>query len=335
MASRVAVDLDLYEIIASKQGPIGLQELAQKTKADPTLIKRILRMLSATGFVKQIDVSSWAATPKTHALTLPPLRDWMSTHFDKRMEIWGRMPAWLKRHDHKTSWASDDDNIAVEVLGSDIWDFYDQNPKDSKIFDSAMSIQEQFPPETRPPYPMFESLANIDVQADGITLVDVGGGAGHTLGVIRKTYPNIPGKFILQDLPKTIESLASGRAENLGFEPMVHNFFESQPIKGAKYYHLRRIFHDWNDEACLKILEPTRAAMDPKHSRLLIHEFVLSDDNCGPREASIDLMMMTVCDGKERTESDWHELLSKAGFKIEKIHRAEVGTAAVIEAMVA
>ncbi|KAE9962613.1 hypothetical protein BLS_000114 [Venturia inaequalis] len=335
MAIRVAIDLNLFEIIASKQGPTSLQELSQMTKADPTLIKRIIRLICATGFIKQIDASSWEATPMTHALTIPSSRDWMATHFDKRMEIWGRMPAWLKRHDYQTSWASDEDNIAVEVLGSDIWDFFEQNPEDSRIFDSAMAIQEQFPPEMVPPHPMFEDVANLSVDADGVTLVDVGGGAGQAIGIIRKAYPNVPGKFILQDLPKSIESLAPGRAEKLGFEPMVHNFFEPQPIKGAKYYHLRRVLHDWNDETCLKIFEPTKAAMDPKHSRLLIHECVLPDVNCGPMEASVDLMMMTVCNGKERTESDWHELLGKAGFKIENIHRAKVGTNAVIEAIVA
>ncbi|TID27967.1 hypothetical protein E6O75_ATG00734 [Venturia nashicola] len=335
MAIRVAIDLKLFEIIASKQSPTTLSELEQKSKADPVLIKRIIRMVCATGFVKQVDASSWKATPMTHALNVTALRDWMVAHFDKRMEIWGRTPAWLKKHDYKTSWASDEDNIAFEVYGSNIWDFLDRNPEDSVIFDSAMSIQEQFPPEMLPPYPMFESAAGVNVEVDGVTLVDVGGGAGQAIGNIKKTYPNIPGRFILQDLPKSIESLASGRAGELGFEPMVHNFFEQQPIKGAKYYHLRRVLHDWNDESCLKILEPTKAAMDPKYSRLLIHDFVLPDVNCGPLEASVDLIMMTTCDGKERTEGDWHELLGRAGFRIEKIHRAEVGTVAVIEAIVA
>ncbi|QDS72572.1 hypothetical protein FKW77_000844 [Venturia effusa] len=334
-AIRVAIDLKLFEMIASKQGPTGLSEMAQKTRADATLIKRILRLVCALGFVKQVDASSWEATSMTHTLTVPPLRDWMVAHFDKRMEIWGRFPAWLKKHDYKTSWASDEDNIAKEVFGSNCWEFFDQHPEDSVTFDSAMSIQENFPAETQPPYPMFGNAAGLDLKADGVTLVDVGGGAGQAIGNIRKTYPNIPGRFILQDLPKSIESLAPGRSEELGFEPMVHSFFEPQPIKGGKYYHLRRVLHDWNDEACLKILEPTKAAMDPNYSRLLIHDFVLPDVNCGPMEAAIDLIMMTVCDGKERTEGDWHELLGKAGFKIEKIHKAEVGTTAVIEASIA
>lgn len=335
MAIRIAIDLNLFEIIASKKEPTSLQELAEKTKADPTLINRIIRLVNALGFVKQIDATSWEATPMTHTIIVPPLRSWMITHFDKRMEMAGQFPAWFKKHDYKTSWASDDDNIAVEVLGADIWEYLNQNPEASAIFDSAMSIQEKFPPEMRPPYSFFANTTGLKTGPDAVTLIDIGGGAGQAIGFIRETYRNIPGKFILQDLPKSIEALAPGRATEIGFEPMAHDFFEPQPIKGAKYYHLRRVLHDWNDESSLKILESTKAAMEPGYSRLLIHESVLPDVNCGPVEAMVDLMMMTTCNGKERTEGDWHQLLSKAGFKIEKIHRAEVGAAAVIEATMA
>jgi hypothetical protein len=335
MAIRIAIDLNLFETIALKQGPTTLDELAQKTKANPTLIKRVIRMVNAIGFVKQTDATSWEATPLTHAINVPPLKAWMIAHFDKRMEIYGRFPAWLKKHEHKTSWASDEDNIAFEVQGASVWDFYNQNLEASAIFDTAMSIQEKFPPEMAPPYPFLENTEALKNDSDAVTLVDVGGGAGQAIGIIKQKFPNVPGKFILQDLPKSIEGLAPGRAKELGFEPMVHNFFEPQPIKGAKYYHLRRVLHDWNDEVSLKILAATKSAMDPVYSRLLVHDFVLPDVNAGPTEAVIDLMMMTICDGKERTELDWHELLGKAGFKIEKIWRAEVGTTAVIEAVVA
>jgi hypothetical protein len=297
------------------------------------LIKRIIRLVSALGFVKQIDATSWEATPLTHTINVPPLKAWMIAHFDKRMEIYGRFPGWLKKHNYKTSWASDEDNIALEVFGANVWDFMEQNPEASKIFDTAMSIQENFPLEMAPPYPFFENLAGLKNDPNAVTLVDIGGGAGQAIGNIKQKYPDVPGKFILQDLPKSIQSLAPGRAEQLGFDPMIHNFFEPQPIKGAKYYHLRRVFHDWNDETCLKILASTKGAMNPSYSRLLIHEFVLPDGNAGPVEATIDLMMMSTCDGKERTEGDWHALLRKASFQIENIHRAEVGTTAVIEAI--
>ena len=69
-------------------------------------------------------------------------------------------------------------------------------------------------------------------------------------------------RFILQDLPKIISQIDDAQAKKDGFEPMAHYLFTPQPVKGAKYYHLRRVLHDWNDGPSIKILEATRAAMN-------------------------------------------------------------------------
>lgn len=95
-----------------------------------------------------------------------------------------------------------------------------------------------------------------------------------------------------------------------------------------------RVLHDWNDEHCIKILKATRPAMDPDYSRLLICDFVLPNVSPGPVETFADVMMMSVCDGAERAEQEWKELLGEAGFKIEKIWRPDAGTTCVIEAVV-
>jgi hypothetical protein len=235
-------------------------------------------------------------------------------------------------HEHKTSWVGDDDNIWRKVNGGDCWTYTAENPEYSQIFDTAMSIQESFPPEMTPPYPFATEL---DGSSKTMTFVDVGGGAGQAVESIRKSYPSLQGDFILQDLPKTIECLDSGRAERIGFKASAHDFFLPQPITGARYYHLRRVLHDWNDEACLKILSALRPAFKPQYSKLLIVEFVLEDVNPGPAETLVDLLMMTTCDGGERSVSEWHELLGGAGFKIDDILRAERGATAVIEASLA
>jgi hypothetical protein len=227
--------------------------------------------------------------------------------------------------------------VWTEVVGEPIWAWFDNHPEDSAIFDSAMSIQESFPKGMQPPYPFSEDIGELRTESDAVTLVDIGGGAGHAIKKIRAEYPSAIGRFILQDLPKTINKIDAAQAKSEGFEPMVYDFFTPQPIKGAKYYHLRRVLHDWNDEPSIKILEATRAAMTdtPNYSRLLIRESILPDVGCGFAEAMVDLMMMQTCDGMERTESQWYELLGKTGFKVVKIWRADEGNAAVIEAVVA
>ncbi|RFU23739.1 hypothetical protein B7463_g12598, partial [Scytalidium lignicola] len=188
----------------------------------------------------------------------------------------------------------------------------------------------------KPPYPFSGNISELRTDYDAVTLVDIGGGFGQAIKRLQTEYPSLKGRFILQDLPKTINQVDVAQAKKEGFEPMVHNFFNPQTIKGAKYYHLRRILHAWNDGLSIKILEATCAAMKdtPNYSRLLIHESVLPDVGCGYREAMFDLLMMQG-GGMERTETQWYELLRKSGFKIVKIWRAEVGTIAVIEAVIA
>ena len=308
----------------------------QKTDADPVILQRILRAVSSIGYLKQTAVTQWEPSPLTLALNSPNLHDWLIAHFDERMVIAGKFPAWLKKRRYKTT-GSIDDNALTEVVGESIWAFYDHHPEESAIFDSAMSIQESFPAAMVPPYPFSGDIGELRTDSEAITLVDIGGGFGQAIKRIRAEYPSVKGRFILQDLPKTVSEIDAAQAKKEGFEPMAHDFFEPQTIKGAKYYHLRRVLHDWNDGPSIKILEATHAAMKdtPDYSRLLIHEFVLPDVGCGFNEAMVDIMMMQGCDGMERTESQWHELLKKTGFKIIKFWRADVGTTAVIEAVVA
>jgi demethylsterigmatocystin 6-O-methyltransferase len=332
-AVRIALDLKLFEIINK---PTSLDEIVDKTGADPVILQRILRAVSSIGYLKQTASTQWEPTPLAQMLNVPALRDWMIAHFDERMVIAGRFPAWLKKRGYKTT-GSAEDNPFTEVLGEPIWEWFDKHPKESAIFNSAMSIQESFPAGMVPPYPFSGDIGELRTNADAVTLVDIGGGFGQAIKKFRAEYPGVQGRFILQDLPKTINQVDADQAKKDGFEIMAHDFFTPQIIKGAKYYHLRRVLHDWNDGPSIKILEATRAAMidTPNYSRLLIHESVLPDVGCGFAEAMIDLIMMQCCDGMERTGSQWYELLEKTGFKIVKIWRAEVGSIAVIEAEVA
>lgn len=330
---RIAIDLNVFEIVDK---PTELDELAQKTGADPIILQRILRAISSIGYLKQTAITTWEPSTITQALKIPGLRDWTIAHFDERLSICGKFPEWLKNRGYRTT-GSADDNVFTEVLGSPVEVWYENHPKASIIFDSAMSIQESFPKDMTPPYPFSEDIGELSSDPDAVTLVDIGGGFGQAIKSIRARYPSVKGRFVLQDLAKTINQIDKDQAKRDGFEPMIHNFFEPQVIKGAKYYHLRRVLHDWNDGPSLKILKATRAAMEEtrNYSRLLIHEFVLPDIGCGYVEAMVDLMMMQTCDGTERTESQWHKLLKEAGFEIIRIFRAQVGVTAVIEAVLA
>ena len=89
-------------------------------------------------------------------------------------------------------------------------------------------------------------------------LVDVGGGLGHDLLSLKKAFPELPGSFIVQDLPVVIDDI---KDIPYGIEAMKHEFFTSQPIKNAKAYYLCKVLHDWPDKQAREILSNTRLAI--------------------------------------------------------------------------
>jgi hypothetical protein len=111
---------------------------------------------------------------------------------------------------------------------------------------------------------------------------------------------------------------------------MAADFFKPQPVRGAKAYFMRRIMHDWGDEACKSILKNLVLSMSVD-SKILVNELVLPDENCERRMALNDLVMMSF-GGMERTESQWKALLQEVGLEIRNIWRKEGENLSVIEA---
>ncbi|KAF3024985.1 hypothetical protein E8E14_013922 [Neopestalotiopsis sp. 37M] len=132
-------------------------------------------------------------------------------------------------------------------------------------------------------------------------------------------YPELQGKLVLEDLQQALEHLPPPLATQLkGVEQVAHNFFEPQPIKGARFYYLRQVLHDWPDENCVVILKHLMDALGPD-SQILIDEMVLPDANVPWEATTIDLTMMASLGARERTNKEWHALLDKAGLKVLRI----------------
>ena len=102
---------------------------------------------------------------------------------------------------------------------------------------------------------------------------------------------------------------------------------------GARAYYFRQIFHDWPDNKCREILKKTVAAMEKGYSKVLINEMVVPDIGAGTVACQVDFTMMAVLAARERTETDWRNLLEPEGLQITKIWTVDQGTESVIEAM--
>lgn len=103
-------------------------------------------------------------------------------------------------------------------------------------------------------------------------------------------------------------------------------------ILAAKAYYFRGILHDWPWEACQSILRNTVAGMKRGYSKILIDDLVLPNVGVAPKGAFLDLSMMALETGSERTAQEWYDLLGSVGLRIEKIWSSEVGPESLIEA---
>jgi hypothetical protein len=155
-----------------------------------------------------------------------------------------------------------------------------------------------------------ERLAALEWREDE-TVVDVGGGTGKLLRDLLERKPELRG--IVFDLPE------AGRHETALGDRITFvsgSFFEQVPEGDA--YLLSKILHDWDDERAAAVLHTVRAAA-PDEARLLVLDSVVPPGNDPAGVKWLDLLMLVLQRGRERTESDWRALLDGAGFRIEQI----------------
>jgi hypothetical protein len=114
-----------------------------------------------------------------------------------------------------------------------IFGMLEQNPEQKEAFDDYMASRRLTnQPQWFETYPAAESLRDVRDSPDSVLLVDVGGGPGQEMSRFRQRHPDVPGRIILQDLPLTLN-----RIEKIpeGIEPMEHDFFNPQPVKGETH----------------------------------------------------------------------------------------------------
>lgn len=213
----------------------------------------------------------------------------------------------------------------------------DANPPYQDIFNNYMAAYRAGKISWLDPgfYPVNERLIEqFDADSSEALLVDVGGGLGHDLRELRQKYPNLRGRLVLQDRAEVLTE-ASKSDGNVDFQTMPHDFFTPQPVQGARAYYLHSVLHDWDDKDCVRILEALKPAMKKGYSTLLINELVVPSQGAAWPITSMDHLMLVLGAMRERTEEEWRDLLSTAGFRVLKIYSFEMGSESLIEAELA
>jgi hypothetical protein len=145
-------------------------------------------------------------------------------------------------------------------------------------------------------------------------VVDVGGGTGANIVAVLQANPHLTGTVL--DLPHVQEEAqaliaAAGLTDRCGFA--AGSFLDSVPA--ADSYVLAAILHDWPDEDATRILRTVRRSAPPG-ATLLVADAVLDDGRDWSWPVWLDLHMLVMLGGRERTAPQWHELLEPAGWRV-------------------
>lgn len=309
---RIGCDLDLFSILAASSEPLTIEILAKQTGAAPLLLGRILRNLAANGLINETRHNAYDANRMTTLWAQPSLMGACHHIFDDLGPAVQAMPDFLKSHGYQD--ITDPKDTPMQLghhTALDVFAWFDTQPERLKHFQRTMTIPR--PGEWLDVFPLRDFLGD-NVLVDTPVFVDVGGSFGQQCIRLREKYPDLPGRVICQDLPATIE-----QAPRIpGIEFMSHDFFTENPIKGAMFYYLRTVLHDWPDDKCVEILRRLKEASDVG-SKILIDEMVLHNTGVHWQAATLDIAMGMTLGAMERTRDQWEALVERAGLRIESV----------------
>lgn len=180
-------------------------------------------------------------------------------------------------------------------------------------------------------YGTMDLVKGADLKNGAPLFVDIGGGHGLDTQRLLGRHPELPsGVLVVQDTPEVVAMTPAELDPRI--TKMAYDFFTPQPLTGARAYFFHAVPHDWSDTDVLRMLSPVKNAMRRGYSKLLIYEMVLPAKGATSMMTTLDLNLMNVLSGLERTEQQWNSLLGEAGFSINSISRHPRAVESVIEA---
>ena len=278
------------------QQPVSANDLAQQCAADPEALDRVLRLLAAHGVFDATE-DGYLHTPASrllrtdHPMTMRAFPQMMD------LPVMTRALADLA-HSIRTG------RPALELTAPDgLWAHLDSEPAQQAVFARAMTAKAAGDTAA--------VLAAYDFSGRR-RIVDVGGGRGHLLHAVLEAAPQAQG--ILVDLPDVVE--AGGPAHARLTRRAGDFFVDSLPVGDT--YLLMEVLHDWADAEAIDILSAVRQAAPPD-ARVLIIENLLQEATLDPRGQILNVIMLAVTGGRERSPSDLGALLGKAGLQLTQV----------------
>ena len=297
----VVAQLGVADLLSD--GPRSNDEIAQAVRAEPQPMFRVLRLLTSLGVFEEV-------APRTFGLT--PLGDTLRSDAPdsvRNFAITETLPG------HWLPWGRLLDSVRTgrpmtyETLGMSLFDWYAQNPDEANYFNAAMGNLSAL---------AAAELVRVFDFSTVRTVADIGGAHGVLLAAILAANPTARG--ILFDLPHVVATArdaidAQGLSERC--ELVSGDFFDTVP-GGADLHLLKQIIHDWDDDQATQLLRNCHHALNT-NGKILLVEMVIPPNNLPSPAQAMDLNMLVVAGGRERTEDEYRQLFQAAGFRLERI----------------
>ena len=298
-----ACELKIPDLLAG--GPLSAAQIASATETHEPSTRSLMRGLCAWEvFTEGLD-GTFAATEISDQFRSdrPGLRNLTLMLNGAGSQAWANLMYTLRTGD----------NAFVHTFGKTAWEMEAENPLAAARTNAAMV---ESTTRTAGEFVDKYDLAGVH------TMVDVGGGNGALLSVVLRAKPEMRG--ILFDLRQGLVG-AREKLEADGVAARVTlvegNFFESVPA-GADLYILKWIIHDWSDDQARVILQVCRRSMEDQARLVLIERTIPEHVDASPSalDATMaDLHMRVVLGGRERTPSEYGDLLASAGLRMTQL----------------
>ncbi|MSQ58568.1 MAG: methyltransferase [Betaproteobacteria bacterium] len=307
-----AAELGIADLLGKKGRPVG--ELARLTQSHEPSLYRLMRALASVGIFTEVAPGSFAQTPMGALL---------------RSDMPGDLAAFSRFQGdawHWQAWGAIAESVRSGMSAMTLmhgtpncFQYLAVHERSAAIFNGAMGG-----------YAAHVHAAVVDAYdfSNAGLIVDVGGGQGTLLAAILEAAPHASGLLVdraevLSGADAVLDHVAGRCATQAG------DFFTGVP-SGGDIYVLSTVLHDWNDADAITILRHIREAMQD-NGRVLVVEHVVPAGNEPHPSKFIDLEMMLVTGGKERTAEEYEFLLASAGLFLGRIISTAV-SASIIEA---
>lgn len=299
-ALHAAAKLGVGDALAA--GPLSADDVAANTSSHAPSMRRLLRTLASGGIVNQADDGRYSLTTLGETL---------------RRDAAGSVHSavvWVSEPMHYATCGDLAETVRTGVpaferlFGKPYFEYLAADPGAGRVWDAGMACFSAI--EDGP-------IARGYQFPKGATVIDVGGGQGGFLAEVLTADASLTG--VLFDLPEVVAEprrLLDARLE-ARFSTAAGDFFESVPAGGDVYVY-KRVLHDWDDDHCVTLLRRCRDVISNR-GRVLVIDAVIPPGNEPHPAKIVDIVMMGILSGRERTEAELASLFARAGFTLQRV----------------